>query len=135
MPMLNADHRLLAPPPPRRSRADEVQHPHRAALHDRPAHHDPRPVLVHRQGPERDPVPQQRPEADRQRRRLPLELGLQLHRRGRLRRRIAQPAGRAGAAGQREGALRADLWITSTDHKVIGYMYLITSFAFFLIAA
>jgi len=25
-------------------------------------------------------------------------------------------------------------WITSTDHKVIGYLYLITSFAFFLIA-
>jgi cytochrome c oxidase subunit 1 len=25
-------------------------------------------------------------------------------------------------------------WMTSTDHKVIGYMYLITSFAFFLIA-
>ncbi|WP_285731602.1 cytochrome c oxidase subunit I [Nocardiopsis sp. ATB16-24] len=25
-------------------------------------------------------------------------------------------------------------WITSTDHKVIGYMYLITSFAFFLLA-
>jgi cytochrome c oxidase subunit 1 len=25
-------------------------------------------------------------------------------------------------------------WITSTDHKVIGYMYLTTSFAFFLIA-
>jgi cytochrome c oxidase subunit 1 len=25
-------------------------------------------------------------------------------------------------------------WVTSTDHKVIGYMYLITSFAFFLIA-
>src|SRR3954453_22867859 len=24
-------------------------------------------------------------------------------------------------------------WMTSTDHKVIGYMYLITSFAFFLV--
>jgi cytochrome c oxidase subunit 1 len=24
-------------------------------------------------------------------------------------------------------------WLTSTDHKVIGYMYLITSFAFFLV--
>ena len=26
------------------------------------------------------------------------------------------------------------LWLSSTDHKVIGYMYLITSFGFFLIA-
>ena len=25
-------------------------------------------------------------------------------------------------------------WITSTDHKTIGYMYLITSFAFFAVA-
>ena len=25
-------------------------------------------------------------------------------------------------------------WITSTDHKTIGYLYLITSFAWFLIA-
>ncbi|MDD6791110.1 MAG: cbb3-type cytochrome c oxidase subunit I, partial [Thermobifida fusca] len=25
-------------------------------------------------------------------------------------------------------------WLTTTDHKVIGYMYLITSFAFFLLA-
>ncbi|WP_043739560.1 cbb3-type cytochrome c oxidase subunit I, partial [Kocuria sp. UCD-OTCP] len=25
-------------------------------------------------------------------------------------------------------------WITSTDHKTIGYMYLISSFAFFLLA-
>ena len=24
-------------------------------------------------------------------------------------------------------------WLTSTDHKVIGYLYLITSFGFFLI--
>ena len=25
-------------------------------------------------------------------------------------------------------------WVTSTDHKTIGHLYLITSFAFFLIA-
>ena len=25
-------------------------------------------------------------------------------------------------------------WLSSTDHKVIGYMYLITSFGFFLVA-
>lgn len=24
-------------------------------------------------------------------------------------------------------------WLTSTDHKVIGYLYLITSFGFFLV--
>ena len=32
----------------------------------------------------------------------------------------------------RKGAILAS-WLTSTDHKVIGYMYLITSFVFFLI--
>ncbi len=33
----------------------------------------------------------------------------------------------------RKGGVLA-LWLSSTDHKVIGYMYLITSFAFFIIA-
>src|SRR5215470_14045062 len=33
----------------------------------------------------------------------------------------------------RKGALLAD-WLSSTDHKVIGHLYLITSFGFFLIA-
>jgi cytochrome c oxidase subunit I len=34
---------------------------------------------------------------------------------------------------ERKGGVLA-LWLSSTDHKVIGYMYLITSFGFFLIA-
>ena len=45
---------------------------------------------------------------------------------------------RAGAAGTdappgyRKGSLLAD-WLSSTDHKIIGHLYLITSFGFFLI--
>jgi len=35
--------------------------------------------------------------------------------------------------GYRKGALLAD-WLSSTDHKVIGHLYLITSFVFFLVA-
>jgi cytochrome c oxidase subunit I len=34
---------------------------------------------------------------------------------------------------ERKGSILAD-WLSSTDHKVIGYMYLITSFVFFLAA-
>ena len=36
---------------------------------------------------------------------------------------------------QRKGHMGRTIvkWVTSTDHKTIGYMYLITSFAFFLI--
>jgi cytochrome c oxidase subunit I len=37
------------------------------------------------------------------------------------------------ARTQRKGSVLAD-WLSSTDHKVIGYMYLITSFGFFLVA-
>ena len=33
----------------------------------------------------------------------------------------------------RKGSIMAD-WLSSTDHKVIGHLYLITSFGFFLIA-
>ncbi|MBR8744394.1 cbb3-type cytochrome c oxidase subunit I, partial [Nocardiopsis sp. MG754419] len=36
-----------------------------------------------------------------------------------------------GQAPSRKGSIIVS-WMTSTDHKVIGYMYLITSFAFFL---
>jgi len=36
------------------------------------------------------------------------------------------------AAPYRKGSLLAD-WLSSTDHKIIGHLYLITSFAFFLI--
>ena len=36
-----------------------------------------------------------------------------------------------GQAPSRKGSLLVN-WMTSTDHKIIGYMYLITSFAFFL---
>ena len=35
-------------------------------------------------------------------------------------------------SGYRKGSLLAD-WLSSTDHKVIGHLYLITSFGFFLI--
>jgi cytochrome c oxidase subunit I len=37
------------------------------------------------------------------------------------------------ARRERKGSIMAD-WLSSTDHKVIGHLYLITSFAFFLIA-
>ncbi len=36
-------------------------------------------------------------------------------------------------SGDRKGSLLAS-WLSSTDHKVIGHLYLITSFGFFLIA-
>ena len=38
-----------------------------------------------------------------------------------------------GKRTERKGSILAG-WLSSTDHKVIGYMYLITSFAFFIIA-
>ena len=38
-----------------------------------------------------------------------------------------------GRRTERKGSILAG-WLSSTDHKVIGYMYLITSFAFFIIA-
>ena len=38
-----------------------------------------------------------------------------------------------GKRTERKGSVLAG-WLSSTDHKVIGYMYLITSFAFFIIA-
>ena len=47
------------------------------------------------------------------------------------------PAGRPGPpaapGAYRKGSLLAG-WLSSTDHKVIGHLYLITSFVFFLIA-
>src|ERR1700724_2994005 len=36
--------------------------------------------------------------------------------------------------GRRERGSVVVSWLTSTDHKVIGYLYLITSFVFFLLA-
>ena len=38
----------------------------------------------------------------------------------------------ASQSGYRKGSLLAD-WLSTTDHKVIGHLYLITSFGFFLI--
>ncbi|QVQ53242.1 cytochrome c oxidase subunit I [Spiractinospora alimapuensis] len=38
-----------------------------------------------------------------------------------------------GAAPTRKGSAVVN-WMTSTDHKIIGYMYLVTAFCFFLIA-
>ena len=38
-----------------------------------------------------------------------------------------------GARRARKGSIMAD-WLSSTDHKVIGHLYLITSFGFFLVA-
>jgi cytochrome c oxidase subunit 1 len=43
-----------------------------------------------------------------------------------------QPVPIAAPAGYRKGSLLAD-WLSSTDHKVIGHLYLITSFGFFLV--
>ena len=34
--------------------------------------------------------------------------------------------------GYRKGSLLAD-WLSTTDHKIIGHLYLITSFGFFLV--
>ncbi len=39
----------------------------------------------------------------------------------------------AAPRGYRKGSILAE-WLSSTDHKIIGHLYLITSFAFFLIA-
>ncbi|MFL6069991.1 MAG: cytochrome c oxidase subunit I [Actinomycetes bacterium] len=41
-----------------------------------------------------------------------------------------QPTGRVRSTGTQQVVK----WLTSTDHKVIGYLYLVTSFAFFLLA-
>ncbi|HEU5159899.1 MAG TPA: cytochrome c oxidase subunit I [Streptosporangiaceae bacterium] len=43
----------------------------------------------------------------------------------------ATPAAPPAAASTRKGRLLVS-WLSSTDHKVIGYLYLITSFVFFL---
>ncbi len=47
--------------------------------------------------------------------------------------RPAQPGQMAAPRGYRKGSILAD-WLSTTDHKVIGHLYLITSFCFFLIA-
>jgi cytochrome c oxidase subunit 1 len=39
----------------------------------------------------------------------------------------------AGPGGSRKGSLLAS-WLSTTDHKIIGHLYLITSFVFFLVA-
>ena len=44
---------------------------------------------------------------------------------------IDKPAPVAAPASYRKGSLLAD-WLSSTDHKIIGHLYLITSFGFFL---
>ena len=46
---------------------------------------------------------------------------------------IDKPAQVAAPASYRKGSIIAD-WLSSTDHKIIGHLYLITSFGFFLIA-
>ena len=44
---------------------------------------------------------------------------------------IDQPTQVAAPASYRKGAILAD-WLSSTDHKIIGHLYLITSFFFFM---
>ena len=46
--------------------------------------------------------------------------------------RQAQPSAIAAPGGYRKGSVLAD-WLSSTDHKVIGHLYLITSFGFFMV--
>ncbi len=46
----------------------------------------------------------------------------------------ASPSATPAAPKQRSLGAIVISWVTSTDHKVIGYLYLITSFVFFLIA-
>ena len=45
----------------------------------------------------------------------------------------AQPSAVAAPSTYRKGSILAD-WLSTTDHKVIGHLYLITSFVFFLAA-
>jgi cytochrome c oxidase subunit I len=45
----------------------------------------------------------------------------------------APPGPVAAPGGYRKGSVLAD-WLSTTDHKVIGHLYLITSFGFFMIA-
>src|SRR5260221_2008896 len=45
--------------------------------------------------------------------------------------RQAQPATIAAPRSYRKGSILAD-WLSSTDHKIIGHLYLITSFFFFM---
>ena len=45
----------------------------------------------------------------------------------------AQPGPVAAPGGYRKGSVLAD-WLSTTDHKIIGHLYLITSFGFFMIA-
>src|SRR5258708_8348594 len=45
--------------------------------------------------------------------------------------RPAQPATIAAPRSYRKGSILAD-WLSSTDHKIIGHLYLITSFFFFM---
>ena len=44
---------------------------------------------------------------------------------------IDKPAPVAASASYRKGSIIAD-WLSSTDHKIIGHLYLITSFFFFM---
>ncbi len=44
-----------------------------------------------------------------------------------------RPAGGVTPRARRKGSILAG-WLSSTDHKVIGHMYLITAFFFFLCA-
>ncbi len=47
--------------------------------------------------------------------------------------RQAQPGPVAAPRGYRKGSVLAD-WLSTTDHKIIGHLYLITSFGFFMVA-
>ena len=44
-----------------------------------------------------------------------------------------RPGPAAEPGGYRKGSLLAD-WLSTTDHKIIGHLYLITSFGFFMVA-
>ena len=48
--------------------------------------------------------------------------------------RPAEVGRRTRTARAHPWARRSSRWITTTDHKTIGHLYLITSFMFFLIA-
>jgi cytochrome c oxidase subunit I len=45
--------------------------------------------------------------------------------------RLPRPVEVGSSQGYRKGSILAD-WLSSTDHKIIGHRYLITSFGFFL---
>src|SRR6185437_6092005 len=102
---------------------DEDRHVHRAL--QRAVRPLPQQDAVHAEG--RDPCPV--PDLDQPAAADP-EHGLREHPVTTLEDPVARRAAVRSARTERKGYVLAG-WLSSTDHKVIGHMYLITSFVFF----